>query len=307
MGNDLHTLQNNYWQVGILPETGASIAFGRVHKGDAWVDMLRSTPEADYDNSSNCSSFVMLPWCNRIKDGILRFDGQEYQLRTTKDDGTARHGDVRGRIWQVDEADETHIRMSLQSGDFPDMNWPFKFSAVAEYELEDDHFTWTLALRNEDTRAMPGGFGHHPYFVRPSGEQPSVQISCNKQFNLVNFMAVSTPVPITPELDFRQLRALDDRELNDLLTEAFNHESDSRAEIVFPESNIDIKMYAETLFEHMLIYAPAGKPFFAVEPMTNASDGFNLYAHALPGSGVFVLQPGQEKKGTVILEATEPG
>src|SRR5690349_9298836 len=110
----LHTLQNEYWQAGILPQTGASIAFGRVHKAGQWIDILRPTPESDYGNSSSCSSFIMLPWCNRINYGLLRFDGQEYQLRTTKDDGTARHGDVRGRSWRVDEADDAHIRMSIR-------------------------------------------------------------------------------------------------------------------------------------------------------------------------------------------------
>jgi len=302
MTHDLRILQNDFWQVGILPGTGASIAFGRVRRDDAWVDVLRPTAEADYGNSSNCSSFIMLPWCNRIKDGLLRFDGQEYQLRTTKDDCTARHGDVRGRAWQVDEATPGYIRMSIRSADYADMNWPFKFSATAAYELEDEFFNWTLALKNEDTRPMPAGFGHHPYFVRPGGEQPKVEIRCKKQFNLVDFMAVSTPVPITPELDFRHMRALDERELNDLLTGRTGHEEDPCAWIMYPGLEVDVGLMAGALFEHVLIYAPAGKPYFAVEPMTNASDGFNLYANGIPGSGVFVLQPGEEKTGTVILD-----
>src|SRR5215207_6991682 len=103
----LITLENEVWQVGILPETGASIAFGRVKQGSSWIDLMRPTPESDYNNSSKTSSFIMLPWCNRIREGKLRFQGQEYQLKTTPDDGTARHGDVRNRQWQVDQQDAT--------------------------------------------------------------------------------------------------------------------------------------------------------------------------------------------------------
>lgn len=298
---NLHTLQNDYWQVGILPDTGASIAFGRVHKDGAWIDVLRPTPESDYGNSSNSSSFIMLPWCNRIKDGVLRFDGQEYQLRTTKDDGTARHGDVRGRTWNVDEADATHIHMSIRSEDFPDMNWPFKFSATATYEVTGDLFIWTLALKNEDTRPMPAGFGHHPYFVRPTDPPSQVAIHCKQQFELVDYLAVAAPIPVKPELDFQELRTLDQMERNDLLTAQTNHEDDPCAHLNFPALNVDVYMVVNRIFRHILLYAPQSKPFFAVEPMTNASDGFNLYADDIPGSGVFILQPGEEKTGHVAL------
>ncbi|MBK8137359.1 MAG: hypothetical protein IPK52_16340 [Chloroflexi bacterium] len=99
MSHSVHALENEYWKAGILPETGASIAFGRVNSGGAWVDILRPTAPADYGNSSNCSSFIMLPWCNRIGGGRLNFGGKSHQLAVTQDDGTARHGDVRGRCF----------------------------------------------------------------------------------------------------------------------------------------------------------------------------------------------------------------
>jgi aldose 1-epimerase len=242
----------------------------------------------------------MLPWCNRIKGGLLRFDGQTYQLRTTKDDGTARHGDVRGRAWRVDQASATSIRMSLRSDDYPDINWPFRFSAVAEYALDERYFNWTLALKNEDERPFPAGFGHHPYFVKPEGAAaPQVQIPCDKQFELVDFLAVAAPIPVKPELDFREGRSIDGLLLNDLLT---GRTSDIAATITYPNTGIHLVMQSDDPFEHILIFAPEGKPFFAVEPMSNANDGFNLFADGVPGGGVFVLQPGEEQSGVVNLK-----
>lgn len=292
----LHTLTNDFWQVGILPGTGASIAFGRVRRGDAWVDVLRPTAESDYGSSSNCSSFIMLPWCNRIKDGILRFNDAEYPLRTTTDDGTARHGDVRGRSWKIEAADEQHIQMSFNSSAYHDVNWPFRFSALAEYHLDGADFVWTLTLKNEDERPMPAGFGHHPYFVRGAGV--SVQIPCAAQFDLVDYMAVAPPVPLSPRLDFRQLRAVDDSERNDLLTHRLG---DAPARIVYPAAGIELDMHADSVFRHILLFAPAAKPFIAVEPMTNASDGFNLHQQGIPDSGVFILQPGEQQTGVIRL------
>jgi aldose 1-epimerase len=295
---DLITLQNDHWQAGILPGTGASIAFGRVWKDGAWLDLLRPTAEADYGNSSKCASFLMLPWCNRIKDGLLRFDGQTYPLRTTKDDGTARHGDVRGRAWKIESQTATAIHMSLRSVDFPDMNWPFAFEAEVAYALDEADFVWTVSLKNVDQRPIPAGFGHHPYFIRPAGDEPLLTVPCDTQFELVDFMAVAAPVPAQSAVDFRAPRLIG--------AEAINHVLSGRTSAVagrlqYPAAGVRLSIKADALFEQVIIYTPPGEEAVAVEPMTNVNDGFNLYAAGIPGSGVFVLEPGETRTGTVRL------
>jgi aldose 1-epimerase len=293
------TLQNKHWQIGILPETGASVAFGRIRHNDTWVDVMRPTEQKDWGNSSNCSSFIMMPWCNRIKDGVLRFEDQTYQLQTTKDDGTARHGDVRKRNWSTDVVDANHISMRLKSRDFPDMNWPFAFSAHAEYGLDQNKFIWKLSLKNEDSRPFPAGFGHHPYFVKTTGDNtPQVQVPCSQYFELTNFMATGAPVPLIDAIDFRHMHELGDAEINHVLTTRNGSEP---ARMHYPAYNATIEMYADDLFKHILLYAPDGQPYYAVEPMTNVSDGFNLFAQHIEGTGVFVLQPGEEKQANVEL------
>ena len=69
---------------------------------------------------------------------------------------------------------------------------------------------------------------------------------------------------------------------------------------VYPEATIH--MVADLLFEHLIFYAPPGQNFFAVEPVTNMNDGFNMYAKGVTGSGVFVLEPGQEQTATIRFE-----
>lgn len=297
MSIELHTLSNDYWQAGILPTVGASIAFGRVRQGGGWQDVLRPTAEKEYGNSSRASSFIMLPWCNRIKGGMLRFEGAEYPLETSPDDGTARHGDVRKRAWTITAQTDTSILMSLRSDDYPDINWPFRFSARAEYALDGRDFIWRLWLKNDDTRRMPGGFGHHPYFVRTAAA-PQVEIPCAAMFELVNYMAVAAPVPVPPRLDFRAARAPQGDDYNHLLTQ---RDGDKPARLIYP--GVTLEMHADPIFSHLLLYTPPGEPSVAVEPMTNASDGFNLYANGIAGSGVFALEPGDEIGGEVRLRA----
>jgi aldose 1-epimerase len=294
----LHTLQNKHWQAGILPQTGASIAFGRMRYSGALVDILRPTDEEHYGNSSNCGSFIMLPWANRIRDGVLRFGDESYQLRTTKDDGTARHGDVRNRAWQVLESSETHIRCHFDSSTADDFNFPFALAAEAEYRLEDADFAWELTLTNADIRPFPAGFGHHPYFVHPAANMPLLQIPCDKQWILNKAMAESEPVPVTDRLDFRQARPVtSDTRLDDLLTDC---QQDEPVKLIYQQWQTTIEMHADSIFKQVILFtAPDGT--LAVEPQTNANDGFNLYARGIEEAGVFVLQPAESITGTVKL------
>src|SRR5579871_1952317 len=124
----LHVIKNDHWEVGILPEAGASTAFGRIKRGNAWLDFMRPTPEASYANPADCASYVLIPWSNRIRDGHFRFRGKDYQLRVNFPDGTAIHGTAKEYPWAVDSADGTHIRLSFDSRKAANVNFPFQFS-----------------------------------------------------------------------------------------------------------------------------------------------------------------------------------
>ena len=181
----LQTLENDYWQVGVLPETGSSTAFGRVRRNGAWIDVMRPTAESDYGNASLCASFIMLPWANRLRDAHFRFNGVDYPLQPSDNDGTAIHGAVRRLPWKVESSDGTRLATTFNSVDYEEVNFPFKFSARAEFWLEGVDFHMTLTLKNEDTQPFPGGFGHHPYFVRdPGANLAQVEIPCDQHFEL---------------------------------------------------------------------------------------------------------------------------
>src|SRR5450756_2692977 len=77
---DVVVLENEHWRVGVVPETGASVAFGQVRVDGEWCDVLRPTPTESLRHHADCSSYVLAPWSNRVRDGLLRFDGREWQL-----------------------------------------------------------------------------------------------------------------------------------------------------------------------------------------------------------------------------------
>ena len=50
-----------------------------------------------------------------------------------------------------------------------------------------------------------------------------------------------------------------------------------------------------------MLYNPAGKPYFAAEPVTNANDGVNLLARGDSGCGTVVLEPGERLEARFSL------
>jgi aldose 1-epimerase len=301
----VHILQNAFWRVGILPETGASIAFGQFLLEGEWQDIFRPTPPNQYHNPSATSSFLMLPWANRILDGHFTFENKPYQLQITKDDGTARHGDVRKRAWQVIRATEQQVVCELYSADFADFNFPFAFRAEMTFELAEHRFEIAVIIQNLSDSNMPCGFGHHPYFVRPSSDNaPFLQTPCDQYYVLSStFMPDSAPIAITPELDFRTLRRVDGDNFNHLLTHLDSHQA---TRIVYPQWQRELRLIVDESFAHMLIFTPSGEASLAVEPMTIATNGFNLHTQGIE-NGVWVLAPQATKSGTVVFEIHTTG
>jgi aldose 1-epimerase len=294
-------LQNDHWQVGILPETGGSIAFGKIKVGDRWLDLMRPTPENSYHDVESCASFILIPWASRLGDAQFSFQGTTYSVNPTNEAGWAMHGVGRNYPWRVVWFDSQCMTLSFNSSDFPDVNFPFAFSASVDYAVEKNQFSIKTTIRNEDCRAMPAGFGHHPYFQRSlSGptEQVEVEIPCKTYFDLSAGVPTIPPQPIPSRLDFTQARPLGSDPIDDCLT---GRDADKPIRLIYPETGKMVTFSSDPIFEIVIFYAPVGTDYFAVEPITHATDGFNLYDKGIPGSGIFVLEPGESKTGIMAL------
>lgn len=162
----LLTLENEFWQIGILPQTGGSIAYGRIQHEGAWYDLFRPTHETDMTNASKCASFVLVPWSNRIRDGKLVFEDKVYQLPINHKDGTAIHGIGRDNEWTVRKHEADRIELGFDTRKLRLHSFPFSFTAKLDFRLKGKCFTVNLEIKNVGKSAMPAGFGHHPYFQR---------------------------------------------------------------------------------------------------------------------------------------------
>ena len=91
-------LNDGKLRLHLVPEIGGSIVDFSANVGGQWLPIMRCGEEP-LSSSSNASSFVLIPYSNRVRDGRFSFAGKSYQLRHA--DKHAIHGDVRDRPHNV--------------------------------------------------------------------------------------------------------------------------------------------------------------------------------------------------------------
>lgn len=304
---DLVTLENDHWQVGLLPSTGGCVAYARVRIAGEWVDLLRPTPEDELDDCWSTASFPLVPWSNRIADGRFMWAGREYQLRVNFKDGTAIHGTGLEFPWQVVESTPTSAVLEFTSSDVYGVNFPWPFTARFGYELDNERFEWHMDITNDAHETFPAGIGHHPYFVRSLtgadgaalGGEVLLQLNCAESYPAVGCLPTGAPEPVAGRTDFRQARPLGDEFVDDCFT---GRTSSTIATVEYPGA-LTVDVEGGALLEHVVVYIPQGESSWALEPVSNANDGFNIEAKIGGGSGVFLVQPGETRSSSFTLVA----
>ena len=280
-------LENSDLRLVLDPQRGVSTLALYGYGDSQWLPLLPATRDKAYDLP--CANFLMIPYSNRIKDGAFTFEGKPYQLKNGA--GHAIHGDVRQRPWTVVQQSKTALRCAFDSRSFEEINWPWSFSVEADFSLKDAYLTMRIALRNNDASPMPAGVGWHPYFSRTltSKDEPVyLHFELDGAYPDANDTRIpSGPLqPLSPHQDFRQARALEADNFLDTCCYGFNGGS-----ITWPESGIRLRLDATETCKHLILYNPAGRSYFAVEPVTNANNGVNLLSQNDSTCGTVALQP----------------
>ncbi|MEW6421847.1 MAG: aldose 1-epimerase [Deinococcota bacterium] len=290
-------IANEHLTLEVLPEVGASILNLRAASGRP---VLRRVNLAHVQTSSECASFTLLPYSNRIRDARFTFQGREVQLRPTTKDGLAQHGDVRNRPWQVTRVTEQHLRCDFDSRAFSDMNWPWAFTSRVEYLLHGPHLDTSVILTNVDTAEMPAGMGLHPYFTRlQDGVDPRLSFGAPLTYDTdERQLPVGGARPVRPGEDYRTPSQIGNRQLDQVYTAW-----DGLARLDWGARALTLT--ADPVYSHLVVFtAPDGS--LALEPVTHATDAFNLAARGISGTDMRTLLPGQSLAGTVriTLEGT---
>lgn len=299
----LEVLRNEFMELKVCPRVGAGIFSMRYRLGEEWVDVMRPTPygAVEEGNAGRFACFNMIPYSNRMENAVLRFRGRTYALHRNSPDGHAIHGDVRSRPWKVLYGDDGRIKMGFDSREFDDIAWPFPFYAEIEYALEGEKLTVRMMLKNTGNEEMPGGMGIHPYFMRRlTGQDDAVFL----RMPAMGIYPGDTPIPtggwtqIPQRLDFSRERQLGFEHI-DKCYRAIH----APVIIRWPGSGVVLTMEADEIFKHVILYSPRDNhEFFAVEPVTNCNNGFNMAEEGVDDTGTVYIKPGEVLAGSIAIQ-----
>jgi aldose 1-epimerase len=250
------------------------------------------SPEARQQGDiGGVSMFPMAPYANRIAGNKFTFGGRVWRFSAnSRPEELNLHGTAWKSVWTVESWRATEAILVL---DHIAPEEPYSYGVTQHFLLTPQGFVVTISLINRGLLAMPFGFGHHPFFQR----DPDVTVAFRAaQFWMEGPDGVATdPIAMPPELDFAVARTLPATWRNN----DYGGWS-GIAEIRFPSRRFGLRIAADPIFGHLMLYADPYKPYFCLEPQTNAVGAFNKIGQGYEADlGVIVLQPGTSAEGSI--------
>jgi aldose 1-epimerase len=150
-------------RLALRPDLGGCLA--GLWLGD--LPVLLSAEPLSMTSSRPSASYPLVPYSNRIGYGHFRWHGHDVRTRPNfSGNSHSVHGVGWQRPWQVEEATDSLVRLSLHHS--ADADWPFAFSCEQRISLGAEVLRLEMSITNTDTRSQPAGLGWHPYFSNPT-------------------------------------------------------------------------------------------------------------------------------------------
>jgi aldose 1-epimerase len=260
--------------VQIYPDHG-----GRVGQISADGTPLLRGAENARPGWSDWGAYVLLPWSNRIPAGTFTFEGRTLHVPVNWPDGTALHGLVAWRRWDVVSvsADAAELTVDVHEDAYTVRGRQATSLTASALEL-------LVEVTNRGPERVPVGLGLHPWF-----RAGPVRVPADLIWPGDGPMPAGAPRPVTPDEDLRSLRVPPsmDRCYTGL---SGNHADVPGARLRWSDAVTQVVVFS-------------GDPaWVCVEPVTMASDGFRLAEQGMPGTGVAALDPDETFAVTYTFE-----
>ncbi len=289
---DLITLRAGGAELVLAPAAGASVVRYRIDRGGAARDVLRPWPAPCAGGPFESAAFALVPYSNRIRAGRFSFQGRDVVLPRNRP--PERHS-IHGLGWQTSwRPREVREHEAILEFVHAAGAWPWAFGAAQHFALAPDGLSVVLTLRNESATPMPAGLGWHPYFPRT----PLTTLTADVQAMWLTDAEVmpTSLAPPRPEAELSRGVKVDAVALDNGFVGWRR-----RAAIEWPELATRLVMTAEAPLDFLVVYAPPGRPFFCVEPVSHVTDAFNLAAAGRTDTGARTLAPGETLRTAVTL------
>ncbi|HSD00858.1 MAG TPA: aldose 1-epimerase family protein [Gaiellales bacterium] len=238
---------------------------------------------------------VLIPWPNRLEDGIYEFDGRRHRVPVNEPErGNAIHGLVRDARWSVAEHEPHRVVVEHQLE--PQPGYPFALSIRIDYTLSPDGLRVCTTATNVGAHPCPYGAGAHPYLTVGGAtvdsailRVPAGRVLRTDERGLpVGALAVDGT-----DHDFTQPRRIGRTRLDHAFTD-LERDPDglARAELQAFRASRGLTLWVDEAYAYLMVFT--GDPLpdvnrrsIAIEPMTCPPNAFRT------GDGVIRLEPGE--------------
>ncbi len=252
--------------------------------------------EAD-ETVFKCRGQQLLPWPNRIRDGIYTFGGEEQQLDLSEPDRhNAIHGLVRHVPWTLVEHTQDSLTQSVRV--YPRPGWPGIIEATLTHQVSKRGLQVSIRATNIGPEDVPFGYAAHPYLT--VGETTVDEIALTVPAR--SYLEVDDrllPVEVTPvegtEKDLRSGAPLGTTNLDHAFTD-LDRDEDGRWRVKLALGDRHTELWGDATMTWIQVFTGENRRdlSLAVEPMTCGPDAFN---DGVTHDGLIVLAPGKSYSG----------
>jgi len=299
MGQDVLTISSHMVSADIVPWLGGGLARFSARIGTNEHHLLRPMAQGDLEDGKahRLSSFPLVPYSNRIEDGRFTFAGREIVLsESERPEMDSIHGHGWKAQWAVDDQAEDWASLSFRHERGP---WPFSYQVTQNYALTGNALTVALLVTNLDESPMPVGLGFHPCFP---GQKTALLTAPVEKVWLVDDKILPTEKAVPPT----EWNLVGGVPLMGMRSDNLFTGWRRIARIHWRDSEIGLSLRAGGPLEFLHVYAPDGKDFFCVEPVSHVGNALNLSRQGQSDTGQRVLAPGETLEAWMRLEPFLP-
>ena len=255
------------------------------------VELVQSYPDGML--TPFASGIVLMPWPNRVADGIWTLDGDKQQLDITEPArNTAIHGLLRYAGYELIEQTESSV--TLGAIVFPQHGYPFHLETSVRYELIENGLSVTHDVRNLSSSKAPVASGAHPFLT--IGDVPAEElvltVPASTYFDVDDRLLPHGELPVDgTKYDLRQGVPLGGLELDtafgsvvtaDGVAASLRAPDGREVQLVQDEDHPYVQVFTTPIYPSV----DGPRLAVAIEPMTAAPDALNS------GLGMAWVEPG---------------
>lgn len=273
----------------VITEVGASVRVLSL----GGIDLVQ--PFAETIPAPFCSGVVLVPWANRVRDGIWDDAGTQRRLAISEPAlNNAIHGLLRFSPYRV--AARSASSVTLEAVVYPQVGYPYLLDTSVTYAIVDDGLEVTHTLRNVGDGDAPVTVGTHPFLT--IGDVPTadlvVRIAADTHIDVDERLNPTGTTPVDgTRFDLRDGARVGDVDLDDAWADVRIDGGESVHSLTAPDGR-SVAMWADENWGYVQVFntdvfpGPDGPvTAVAIEPMTGPADAFNS------GDGLHRLAPGE--------------